>query len=456
MRMHSIALAVLLAAAAPAANAAHAVRLPLDVDPQRAGAWRIDLPLEVYREAAYGDLRDIEARNGRGDVVPLGPVPLRFGAPPATPLEAVTLQPFALPALGGDSPSVAQLRLLVERDAGGTLRRLDLAEGAAPASRGAELLLDAGSGEAARVALDVTLDPTGGPAQRARVVVLGSDDLDVWRTIGAPQSLLRIEQAGRVLERRTLDLDGERWRYLLIRATDGATLPPVAQVVLRLRRQPPALADWPQSQSVDATLDRQGNAGEFFYRAPGPIPVDGLEVVPADLNSVADVVIESRDAPDQPWVGRHRGTVFRVAVDGEESGSLPVRIEIARHRDWRITTDPPLAQAPSLRLSFTPDTWALLAQGPGPFELRAGSADSKRPGWPLDTALDALAAQSGPGFRLPLARVGAAVPLDGPGALTPAPEPLPWRRIALWSVLLFGALAVVVLVMRLLRERAAS
>jgi hypothetical protein len=448
-------LALLLAAASPVAFAAHAVRFPLEVDPQRAGAWRVDLPLAVYREAAYGDLRDVEARNGRGEPVPLGPVPLRYGAPAAAPLEAVSLTPFALPTLGSGGPSGAQLRLLVERDAGGTLRRLDLTEGGAPApdARG-ELLFDTGSGEATLHALDVTLDPAGGLAQRARVVVLASDDLDSWRPLGSPQALLRIEQAGRLLERRELDLGGQRARYLLLRGADGAALPPVAQVALRQRHQPPMVADWPQSQSVDAAFVRGGDAGEFIYRAPGAIPVDGLEVVPADLNSVAQVMVESRGAEDRPWLRRHGGTVFRVAIDGEESGSLPVRIDAVREREWRITTDPPLAQPPILRLSFTPDTWVLLAQGPGPFELRAGSADSRRADWPLDHALDAMAAQSGPGFRLPLASVGEPMQLDGPAALAPAPTPPPWRRIALWGVLLLGALAVVGLVLRLLRERA--
>ncbi|MCE3003830.1 MAG: DUF3999 domain-containing protein [Xanthomonadaceae bacterium] len=455
MTIRPALLALLLAAASPVASAAHAVRFPLEVDPQRAGAWRIDLPLAVYREAAHGDLRDVEARNGRGEPVPLGPVPLRYGAPAASALETVSLTPFALPPLGGTAPSGAQLRLLVERDAGGTLRRLDLSESGAPAApAGAELLFDAGSGEASLHALDVALDPAGGPAQRARVVVLASDDLDTWRPLGPSQALLRIEQAGRLLERRTLDLGGQRARYLLLRGADGAALPPVAQVALRLRHQPPLVADWPQSQSIDAAFVRGGAAGEFIYRAPGAIPVDGLEVVPADLNSVAEVVVESRAADDRPWVRRQSGTVFRVAIDGEESGSLPVRIDAVREREWRITTDPPLAQPPVLRLSFTPDTWVLLAQGPGPFELRAGSAESRRADWPLERALDAMAAQSGPGFRLPLATVGEAVQLDGVAALTPAPTPPPWWRIALWGVLLLGALAVVVLVLRLLRERA--
>lgn len=454
MKRRCIIPALLLCVAAPAASAAHAVRFELDVDPARAGAWRIDLPLAVYREAAHGDLRDVEARNGRGEPVPLGPVPLRYGAPAPAPLETVSLLPFALPSFGGASPNAAQLRLLVERDAAGTLRRLDLAEQATAPTAAAELLFDSGTGEATLHALDVALDPAGGPSQRARIAVLASDDLDAWRPVGGPQFLLRIEQAGRLLERRQVDLGGIRARYLLLRSADGAPLPPVAEVALRLRHQPPMVVDWPQTQAVDALFERAGAAGEFFYRAPGAIPVDGLEVLPADLNSVAEVVVDSRGGADREWVRRHGGTVFRVAVDGEESTSLPARIDAVREREWRITTSPPLAQAPTLRLSYTPDTWVLLAQGPGPFELVAGSASSTRADWPLDTALDALAAQSGPAFRLPQATVGGALQLDGPAALAPAPTPPPWRRIALWGVLLLGALAVVVLVLRLLRERA--
>jgi hypothetical protein len=447
-------LAVALAGAAPAAIASHAVQFALDVDPARAGAWRIDLPLAVYREAVHADLRDVEARNGRDEPVPLGPVPLRWGAPDAPVLREIPLSPFALPRLDAAPPSGERIRLQVEQDATGALRRIDLTRAAAADTHAAaDLLLDTGDSDDLRIALDVALDAAAGTALRAQVQVLASADLDAWRPIGAPQALLRLEQGGRVLERRQLDLGGLRDRYLLLRRTDGDGMLPVAAVGVRLRAQPARLVDWPQSQVVEATFERGGDPGEFFYRAPGPIPVDTIEVLPADLNTVAEVQVASRDTTDRGWQPRHAGTAFRVAFEGSETSSLPASIPVVREREWRIRSDPPLARPPVLRLGWTPDAWVLLAQGPGPFKLVAGSADSRRPDWPLAQALDALALQSGPDFTPPKTTPGPAVVRDGDAARKPTPAPLPWRRIALWGVLVLGALAVVALVLRLLRER---
>jgi hypothetical protein len=212
------------------------------------------------------------------------------------------------------------------------------------------------------------------------------------------------------------------------------------------------VADWPQVREVDAEPAGSGAPGEFFYRAPGPIPVDAIELIPADLNSTAEVAIASRDDDAAAWTGRAGGTVFRVAVDGGEAGHLPWGLPAVRARQWRVTSDPPLSREPRLRLSYTPDSWVLLAQGPAPYRLVVGSLDAVRPDYPLASVLDQLARQRGPGFALPLAAVGVGGPLDAQ-ALVPAAEPLPWRRIALWGVLVAGALAIVVLVLRLLRER---
>jgi hypothetical protein len=456
MKMNSRMPLLLCAALLPlAAFAGHAWQFDTDVAGERAGAWRVDLPPQVYARVLHADLRDLEARNAAGEAVPFGPAPLRYGAPATPALETIELPLFALPRLAPGVPDSARLRLLVERDASGTLRRIDLAEGAA-APVANDLLLDTGSGEVELVALDVALAPAAGDSLRARVAVLASDDLDAWREVGAPQSLLRLAEGGRLLERRALDLGGIRARYLLLRRLDGDGGLPVQSVALRLRRQVAPISDWPQSRLVDADPIGSGKPGEFFYRAPGPIPVDSIEVVPADANSVAEVQVDSRDTDADRWQPRHAGSVFRIAIDGDEAGSLPATIGVTRERLWRISSSPPLSRAPRLRLGYTPDSWVLLAQGEGPFRLVAGSADGRRADYPLERVLDQLAGQTGPMFRLPIATIGEPRALDGEAALKPAPTPPPWRQIALWVVLVLGALAVVVLVLRLLRERDAA
>ncbi len=93
----------------------------------------------------------------------------------------------------------------------------------------------------------------------------------------------------------------------------------------------------------------------------------------------------------------------------------------------------------------------LLAQGPGPFRVVAGSASMRNPEFPVSELLAQLRGQLGPGWRAPLARLGSGSPLTGPVALEAPADPGRERRWLLWGVLVVGALGIVAMVVRLLR-----
>jgi hypothetical protein len=445
--------AAMLAACSPLlAQAQFAWQMPLDTGGERAGAYRIDLPPQAYRQVLFADLRDLQARNAAGEPIPFGPAPRRYAAPLPPPVETRVLAQFELPRTPA-AASPEQLHLQIERDAAGVLRRIDL-DGAPASTPGGDILLDASGGDAQLLSLSLTLRVDAAGSFRAVVEVLASDDLEHWRALGAAQTVLVLQEGGRTLERRTLDLGGTRASYLLLRRVDADGALPVGEVLLRSRRQAERVVDWPQSLAVDAELAGAGVAGEYFYRAPGPIPVASVDVVPADANSVAEVTLHSRDADSQAWRVRASDTVFRIDVAAGEASGNPMEVGVARERLWRVTSTPPLARAPRLRLSYTPDSYVLLAQGPAPYALVAGSLQAVPAAYPLERVLDQLSSQFGPAFRIPLARVGAVSALAGPDLLPIPPAPLPWRKIVLWSVLVLGAAAVLTLVLRLLREGA--
>lgn len=120
-------LAVLLAAGAQGATPGdYAWLFPLATPTPDASAWRIDLTPEVYAHIHDAGLRDIAVFNAAGQPVPLALVATR--AMPSTRTREVPLPLLALPqdARG----AAADLRVVIERDAGGRLQRIDAGESA--------------------------------------------------------------------------------------------------------------------------------------------------------------------------------------------------------------------------------------------------------------------------------------------------------------------------------------
>ena len=93
----------------------------------------------------------------------------------------------------------------------------------------------------------------------------------------------------------------------------------------------------------------------------------------------------------------------------------------------------------------------LLAQGPQPYRLLAGSVRAERPDYPVDAALAALGAARARDWQPPLATLGDGSAAAGDAALRDDRGP-DWRRWLLWSVLGIGALLVLVVSLRVLRQ----
>ncbi|KFN49387.1 DUF3999 family protein [Arenimonas composti] len=448
--MRSLVFLPLLAALAGSAGAQtpddFAWAWPLQT-PGDDGVHVVELDDAVYARLARDDLRDLVVFNADGQAVPFAPLAAatRRGSQRAA-LRWMRV-PVA-PARGGEE----QFSLRLQRDADGTLRDLQLDSRAAVADAPApDLLVDLGDEPPSVSALQLSLgDDVDGPVN-LRVTVLESDDLAGWRTLASGLALVSLQDGGLAIERLRLDFAPSRQRYLRLALANGGDWPALARIESEREH-----VEHVRSGRRELLIEGEavaGEAGTFRYRLPGPLPVEAWDLLPAATNTVAAVHLETRadDGSDTRWRHLADGTVFRIGSGDDEVRQLPGEIAVRRDRHWQVRTTPALAQPPTLRLSWRPDRFVLLAQPPAPYALHAGSVRAVRPDYPVQAALGAATANRPAGWEPPLAAIGEGHEAAGDLALQPDRGP-EYRRWALWAVLAAAGLLVLGMALRVLRQ----
>lgn len=422
------------------------------------GAHTLALDEPVYARITRTDLRDLAVFNADGQPVPFAPLPWR-----QTSQDTRTqLNWLRLPASADGDGDGESLSLRIERDADGTLRDLQLdSTGAVASTASTDLLIDLGDQPDPVSSLRVTLADDAALPVDLRVHVLASNDLSSWRPLADEQALMAIVDNGLRIERLRLDFAPSHERYLRLALAPGGDWPALARI-----EQERLELGTDQGERKVVEIEGRAVAGEpglFEYTSPGPLPVTRIDVALASGNTVAGVQVQSRDeaveapgprAADPPpvhWSPVAEFTAFRLGAGTAEVRHLPVDTGLVRDRLWRVRTTPALAQAPTLRLSYHPDRFVLLAQGAAPYRLLAGSVRAVRPDYPVQAALAAVGASHPAGWTPPLATLGEGVPAAGESALRSDRGP-DYRRWMLWSVLAIGAILVLVVSLRVLRH----
>ena len=420
--------------------------------PAGAGMAQLTLTPAVYRQLHRDDLADLAAFNGAGESIPLGPVSDQRNRQPAPLPQALSLPMFPLDTQAADSAE--GFRLNLERDARGQLRRLDVEstpENLPAPAAASGWIVDGSQLDQPLIGFRIGLAENGADDLNASVLIEGSNDLQRWTSAAPPRALVSLSRDGLRLQRLTLDVPSARYAYWRLRSASDDALPVSSVQALVM---PGGAAPDPFSRVKLQTPTATEQAGGFSYQLFGPLPVERLEITLAERNSLANVVIESRAQSDRPWTERARAVAFLLPGD---IGMQPLAIAPTRDRLWRLRSDPPLSRAPELTAAYRADRFVVLAQGQAPYRLAAGSATARRPNYPLQVPLAAVAA-SEPGdssvIRLVIDGKGSA--LAGESALSVPKAPTPWRQLALWAVLLLGAVAIGGMAIGLLRSRAAQ
>lgn len=427
---------------------------PLALPDDDSGAYRVFLDASVYRAMQSRRLDDLDVANATGDTVPAALLPAQSVASRSG--ERIPLPWFPLPS--STRRGADDIALQVERDADGSVRRVEARVAAArmseardaEAAQAASWLVDASRIERRIVALWLEWEPPASPLD-VSYRVDGSDDLRVWRVLQAQSPLVDLARDGDRLQQRRIPVDGQA-RYLRLSPAGGSGGLQLSAVHAELA--PVAMDTAWYWQDIEGRAVEDRGTTHYVFELDGRFPVARADLV-LPGNQAGEWTLHSRDDASQPWVRRAGPWVFfRVGGDGSGEQSAPQALTATvRDRHWRLTGSARPPQPPTLRLGWQPETVVFIAQGPPPYRLLAGSAEAVRAGAPVAQLLDAIRRQRGHDWQPAAATLGTAAELAGARALQPKAPPRDWTSWLLWSLLVAGALLVAAFAISLLRAR---
>ena len=443
---------VLLAVWSPSVPAADltmndfAYGITVDV-PAGTAVAAMSLPEQVYASAVRRDLGDLRVFNAGGEPVPhmIRYAQTQSAEAPWQPLAFFPLPEAPAPAAGG-------YRVFVRTGPDGAVVRVDPRPDS-PADKPARTyLVDLSrvGGKLSQMRLAWQGDE---PHRMATLAVDTSDDLVTWTAIQPRAAISDIRHGGRRLLSNIVSLDRPADRYLRLRQLD--TGPALSLIRIDGRRQPEGRT----AIRVFAKLDGRsvpGSPGVYEYSSLGAFPVDRVNLVFDQANSMAEARLESRNDATAAWTRRIQGLFYRIDVDNTPVTSAPQAVPVAMHRHWRLTVDASDStvgrSVPRLEIGYRPHDLFFIARGDGPFTVAFGSASAEPLQVNVAALFDGIGQHRQNGFERWVMPQGPRLVLGGPQRLSPLPKPLPLRRILLWSMLLGGVLVLAAMAWRLARR----
>ena len=365
-----------IALAAPAVAAGEPTR-PSDfayaagIVTQGEGAvYRLELTPEVYLGLTRADLGDLRVFNAAGQPVPQAlilpdPAQLRErseSAPgldlPLFPLAAETEQRWP------------ELRVRIER--GEDVRSIAL-DGPSPATAAgaAVYILDA---RQSSQPIDRLVLRWEGQTFLARLDLDSSDDLEHWTPVVTGATLADLSHQGQRLVRNEIRIPPTQARYFRIRFDQPARAVTLAGVRARTAGPRPG----PTQSEMDLETVAGSAPGEYRFRIPRGLTLDGLRIRLPEANTLAGARLESRPLDTEPWRERLRATLYRLRQDGVDLENPDLSLGGRPDPLWRLRIDlesggigPGL---PTLRAIYRPHELRFVARGQGPYTLAWGSA----------------------------------------------------------------------------------
>ena len=469
--LHRAAAAALLLAgachaAAPAGSAAgysHAISVSVHKD---SGLAALRLPQQVYlgsQSPALDDLRVFD-RNGAA-------VPFALVAPPVQTRTTVTDLPvrvFPLKSIAATAGDAAGARLDIRTDGSGRL--LSVASGPASSAASAQeslsnLILEIEGGKDARGATPAISAlrfeiPPGTRNYSAQLWLETSKDLQQWEPAGAAELSWLSNADAETLSNSRMTLQPARFRYARISWRSGTPL-----VFARIVAESASTAEaGPPLDTIILQPTLAKNGTDLMYRSSIAIPTERVGMQFDAANAVFPVTLgryeqlPSRHRRRQPawqFVPVLNTTFYRISQPGMERKSGDAPIEETHTETWVAKTQHASAVQPALRVSWTPSTLLLLANGNGPYRLAFGRSGAE------PAALQP--AQIAPGFSAEelraLPQAQAALPeAEAPSSTAPLSPARPpdsgatQRTAILWASLLAGLALLAYFARTLLRQ----
>jgi hypothetical protein len=412
----------------------------------------MSLPEQVYGSAFRPDLGDIRVFNAAGEPVPHM---IRYAQTLKTDAPWRSLPFFPLPEAA--AAGTGGYGVFVRTGPDGAVVRVDPPSAQVSSAPPRTFLIDLSRVGLSRdgrslARLRLKWQPGDGHIM-ATLAVDASDDLVNWTTIAPRSAVSDIRYAGHRLMANTIRLSATGKRYLRLRHLDEG--PALSLVRIEGRIQPEGRNPVRAFVKIDGRPDPD-RSGVFEYSTGGALPVDRVNLVFDQANSMADARLESRSGPDAAWIRRFKGLFYRIDVDEPPLTSAPQAVKVSMDRHWRLSVDASESTigsaVPRLELGYRPHDLFFIARGSGPFTLAFGSAAVEPLKVNVAALFDGINRHRENGMEQWVVPRGQRIVLGGPRRLTPLPAPLPMRRIVLWSILVAGVLVVAVMAWRLARR----
>lgn len=437
---------------------------PLTLAREDAGAYRVALDEEVYRQVQSHALKDLDVIDADGVAV----ASALFGAkaPSAQPARAQAVPWFPLQVgAGGDARELRDLSLVVERDADGAVRGISAAVSlhgeTSVATQNPTWLIDLSRIREPVAALVFDWSPPDAPLDLSYRLE-ASDDLRDWRVLDAQVRLVDLNNREYRLQHKRVAV-GRPARYLRLVPLRKAAAPEIRSVRAELAAVPGAV-DWHWVELAGERLGDPAGGDAFHFDTGGRFPAEVVDVV-LPGNAAVGWTLQSRDSaspqkngplmnPDAAWRTHAHWVSYRLSDPGGELRSPAQVLPRAPVRDryWTLRADRAIAgPPPKLRLGYRPEALVFLAQGTPPYTLVAGSRRAQRADAPLPQLMEAQRKQHGESWQPPEATLGPMRLLAGKTALQPKPPQRDWKNWLLWGLLVAGALLVAGLAFSLLK-----
>jgi Protein of unknown function (DUF3999) len=397
-----------------------------------AAAYRVPLPVDVYKVSVH-DLGDVRVFNSQGEAEPYA---IRRVDVPA---ESGPKQVLPLFPLHGDAQGSQGLKLTLDSPNGAI--RVQTNSAATDSGPAPQYLIDARPLDAGIAALELSW-PDSSADFSGRIRVESSDDLSTWRPVlAAPVANLHAGDQ-QLVERRivTPDIKAKFLRLSWIGSKPSFEL---SEVQAQVSAGEPRI-NW--STVVVTGQAVKGESRDYDFDLGARLPLERVNLVLPDANSVYMADFKSRPDEKAPWRSVTHAGVYRVTTSDGEQSNGPIEVPIDHDRYWRVHLSGESGATVALRLqgSWSPSEIEFLAHGQPPFTLAYGSSS-------IDGAATDLSIIPS-GTLLSTATLGPRMALGGEARISVVNAFLE-KRSLLWVVLVVAVAALAIMARRLARDR---
>ena len=406
--------------------------MPIEITAEGA-AYRLTLPIDVYKGVAHYDLSDLRIFNARGDVVPYEIKSTASSAPTKSP--EVLLPSFPLRA--DAQATLNGVRITVQ--SAGTAVDLRTSPGTPSPPAITSYVLDARACDQPLSAFLLHW-PAGAAEFSGAARVESSNDLRVWRLERDDIPVLNLHTGGAELVQSRVDFPSavaKFWRLSWLGT-------PAPFELISVTGEPTPLQVSSQQSSVTVSGSAVANrANELAFDLGARLPVTQLNLLLPDSNSVLKIEFLSRLRTTDPWHPVSQGEFYRVNAGSSERSNEPINIPRNLDRFWLVRQIQPGGPIGPLRLQamWQAKDVLFLARGAGPFLLAYGNGSAS----PASVSIDPLLK----GITVIPAGTGGSFVLGGADRLRPPPRTVPWKLTVLWTALGVGILLLAWMAYRL-------